>query len=82
MYRPNYSTATAWPGCKSSRRGSTEAGKIETYNADGDGVIVVPREHALTVGKLARQINLGDEKCRANRFKRFGIEPDQVVIVE
>ena len=50
--------------------------------ADGDGVIVVPREHALTVGKLARQINIGDEKSRANRFKRLGIEPDETVIVE
>ena len=50
--------------------------------ADGDGVIVVPREHALTVGKLARQINIGDEKSRAERFKRLGIEPDETVIVE
>ena len=50
--------------------------------ADGDGVIVVPREHALTVGKLARQINIGDEKSRAGRFKRLGIEPDETVIVE
>jgi len=50
--------------------------------ADGDGVIVVPREHALTVGKLARQINTGDEKSRAGRFKRLGIEPDETVIVE
>jgi len=50
--------------------------------ADGDGVIVVPREHALIVGKLARQINLGDEKSRANRYERLGIEPDQTVIVE
>ena len=50
--------------------------------ADGDGVIVVPREHALTVGKLAREINVGDEKGRAGRFKRLGIEPDETVIVE
>ena len=50
--------------------------------ADGDGVIVVPREHALTVGKLARQINLGDEKSRADRYKRLGMELDETVIVE
>jgi len=50
--------------------------------ADGDGVLVVPREHALTVGKLAREINLGDEKSRADRFKRLGIEPDKTMIVE
>jgi len=50
--------------------------------ADGDGVIVVPRKHALTVGKLAREIHVGDEKGRAGRFKRLGIEPDETVIVE
>ena len=50
--------------------------------ADGDGVIVVPREHALTVGKLAREINTGDEKSRADRYKRLGIELDETVIME
>jgi len=50
--------------------------------ADGDGVIVVPREHALTVGKLAREIHVGDEKGRAGRFKRLGMKPDETVIVE
>lgn len=50
--------------------------------ADGDGVIVVPREHALTVGKLAREIHVGDEKGRAGRFKRLGIKPDETVIVD
>jgi len=50
--------------------------------ADGDGVLVVPREHALTVGKLAREINLGDEKGRADRFKRLGMKLDETVNVE
>jgi 4-hydroxy-4-methyl-2-oxoglutarate aldolase len=50
--------------------------------ADGDGVIVVPREHALTVGKLARQINLGGEKSRTERYKRLGMDLDETVIVE
>ncbi len=50
--------------------------------ADGDGVLVVPREHALRVGKLAREINTGDEKGRAKRFERLGIQPDETVIVE
>jgi regulator of RNase E activity RraA len=50
--------------------------------ADGDGVLVVPREHALKVGKLAREINIGDEKSRAKRFERLGIQPDETVIVE
>ncbi len=50
--------------------------------ADGDGVLVVPRRHALTVGKLAREINTGDQKSRAGRYKRLGIELDETVIVE
>ncbi len=50
--------------------------------ADGDGVIVVPREHALEVGKLAREIHVGDEKSRAHRFERLGIKPDETVIVD
>jgi 4-hydroxy-4-methyl-2-oxoglutarate aldolase len=50
--------------------------------ADGDGVIVVPRQHALTVGKLAREINTGDEKSRAGRYKRLGIELDETVKVK
>jgi hypothetical protein len=45
-------------------------------------VLVVPREHALKVGKLAREINIGDEKSRAKRFERLGIPPDETVIVE
>jgi regulator of RNase E activity RraA len=47
--------------------------------ADGDGVIVVPREHALTVGKLAREINVDDEKGRAGRFERLGMKLDETV---
>jgi regulator of RNase E activity RraA len=50
--------------------------------ADGDGVIAVPREHALRVGKLAREIHIGDEKSRARRYERLGIKPDETVIVE
>ena len=46
---------------------------------DGDGVIVVPREHALTVGKLAREINLGDERSRLNKYKELGIPLDETV---
>jgi len=50
--------------------------------ADGDGVLVVPRKHALQVGKIAREIHIGDEKSRAKRFERLGIPPDETVIVE
>ncbi len=47
--------------------------------ADGDGVIVVPRERALEVGRLAREINTGDEKSRRARFERLGIRLDETV---
>jgi 4-hydroxy-4-methyl-2-oxoglutarate aldolase len=48
--------------------------------ADGDGVIVVPRELALEVGKHAREINDEDQGSRAQRFKRLGIPLDETVI--
>lgn len=47
--------------------------------ADGDGVLVVPRARALEVGKLAREINTGDEKVRGERFKRLGMPLDETV---
>ena len=50
--------------------------------ADGDGVLVVPRQHALEVGRLAREIHIGDEKSRAQRYKRLGIPLDDTVKVE
>ncbi|MHC4640236.1 MAG: RraA family protein [Planctomycetota bacterium] len=50
--------------------------------ADGDGVLVVPRQRAVEVGKIAREINVGDQKSRAGRFKRLGIPLDETVIVE
>lgn len=47
--------------------------------ADGDGVIVVPRKHALEVAQLAGEINSGDQKSRAGRFKRLGMPLDETV---
>jgi len=47
--------------------------------ADGDGVIVVPRQRALEVGRLAREINLGDERSRAKKYETLGIPPDETV---
>ncbi len=46
---------------------------------DGDGVIVVPREHALEVGRHAREIHDGDQASRAERFDRLGIPRDGTV---
>ena len=50
--------------------------------ADGDGVLVVPRECALEVGKIAREIHIGDEKSRAKRYQRLGIPLDETVTVD
>jgi len=47
--------------------------------ADGDGVIVVPREHALQVGKLAREVMVGDQKSRVQRYENLGIPLDETV---
>ena len=47
--------------------------------ADGDGVIVVPREHALTVGKLAREIHNHDEHVRGTKYKGLNIPIDRTV---
>ncbi|MFH1528895.1 MAG: RraA family protein [Bacteroidota bacterium] len=47
--------------------------------ADGDGVLVVPRSVAMEVGKLAREINIGDEKVRRERFLRLEIPLDETV---
>ncbi len=37
--------------------------------ADGDGVIVVPRDHALQVGKLANEIMVGDQTSRFQKLE-------------
>ncbi len=47
--------------------------------ADGDGVIVVPREHALTVGEIARGIHNHDEHVRGTKYKGLGIPIDKTV---
>jgi 4-hydroxy-4-methyl-2-oxoglutarate aldolase len=50
--------------------------------ADGDGVLVVPRERALEVGKIAREIHIDDEKSRAARYRRLDIPLDETVKVD
>jgi 4-hydroxy-4-methyl-2-oxoglutarate aldolase len=49
---------------------------------DGDGVIVVPREHALIVGQHAREINTGDERGRGKHFQDLGMPADETVITD
>ncbi len=50
--------------------------------ADGDGVLVVPREHAIEVGKIAREINHGDQKTRKERYERLNMPLDETVIIK
>lgn len=47
--------------------------------ADGDGVIVVPREYALEVGRLALEIHVGDERGRARLYDKLKIPLDKTV---
>lgn len=47
-------------------------GGVVAFPGD-DGVIVVPREHALSVGELAREIHIGDEKSRINHNEDLNI---------
>ncbi len=50
--------------------------------ADGDGVLVVPREHAMEVGQIARDINRGDQKVRRERYERLNMPLDETVETE
>lgn len=47
--------------------------------ADGDGVIAVPREHALEVARLARDVLSGDQSNRARLYRELGLPIDDTV---
>jgi 4-hydroxy-4-methyl-2-oxoglutarate aldolase len=47
--------------------------------ADGDGVIVVPREHAKKVAVFAREIMESDKEGRRDLYKRLGLPLDESV---
>jgi len=47
--------------------------------ADGDGVIVVPREYAKAVAEFAHEILAGDKKGRKELYKKLGMPLDKTV---
>lgn len=47
--------------------------------ADGDGVVVVPREHAAVVSKAARAILEGDKAGRRKLYEKLGMPIDRTV---
>lgn len=47
--------------------------------ADGEGVIVVPRERALEVGQYADGIRTGDGKGRLEKYKKLNLPVDDTV---
>ena len=44
--------------------------------ADGDGVIVVPSEHAESVAKIAREIANSDKQGRRAKYEQAGLDSD------
>jgi 4-hydroxy-4-methyl-2-oxoglutarate aldolase len=46
---------------------------------DGDGVVVVPREHAEAVARAARSVLEADKAARRRLYERLGLPPDQTV---
>ena len=47
--------------------------------ADGDGVAVVPREHAEAVARVAREVLESDKAGRRKLYERLGLPPDRTV---
>jgi len=47
--------------------------------ADGDGVVVVPRQHAEEVARYARRILDGDKAGRRRLYQKLGLPPDDSV---
>jgi 4-hydroxy-4-methyl-2-oxoglutarate aldolase len=47
--------------------------------ADGDGVIVIPRAHALEVARYAHKVIEGDKKARRGLYEQLGLPEDPSV---
>jgi regulator of RNase E activity RraA len=50
--------------------------------ADGDGVIVVPREHAVRVAEIALEVLNQDKIGRRSLYEELGIPPDATVEID
>ena len=50
--------------------------------ADGDGVIVVPREQALAVARVAHRILASDKEGRRELYRKLGLPADKSVAPE
>ena len=50
--------------------------------ADGDGVVVVPREHAQKVAEYAKGILDGDKQSRRKLYEELGIPLDKTVEID
>ena len=59
--------------------GGTLVRPYDMVVADGDGVVVVPREHAEAVAEIAWDIAGGDKKGRKNLYDQMGLKPDETV---
>jgi regulator of RNase E activity RraA len=46
---------------------------------DGDGVVVVPREHAEAVARAARAVLEEDKAARRRLYERLGLPPDRTI---
>ncbi len=46
---------------------------------DGDGVVVVPREHAESVARMARKILEADQAGRRKLYEQLGLPPDRTL---
>jgi 4-hydroxy-4-methyl-2-oxoglutarate aldolase len=81
--RVNYGTNIARAELESWNRPVNCGGVVvfpgDMVVADGDGVVVVPRERTLEVGKVAREIFLEDEKSRAEKYKQLNLKIDERV---
>ena len=59
--------------------GGVQVRPYDVVVADGDGVIVVPQEIALSVAKYARGENIKDRKARRKHYDALGLPIDKTV---